>query len=40
LRAGYRPRREFSHVTVRLPRIHEGLKSPIAALGFKVTKGC
>jgi erythronate-4-phosphate dehydrogenase len=40
LRAGYRPRREFSNVTVRLPRIHEGLKSPIAALGFKVTKGC
>jgi erythronate-4-phosphate dehydrogenase len=37
LRAGYRVRREFSNVTVRLPRAHAGLSAPLASLGFKVT---
>jgi len=35
LRAGYRVRREFSNVTVHLPRVHEGLGKVLAALGFR-----
>ena len=35
LRAGYRVRREFSNVTVHLPRVHAELAASIAALGFK-----
>jgi len=36
LRAGYRVRREFSNVTVRLPRVHAAVAAPFAALGFNV----
>ena len=36
LRAIYRVRREFSNVTVRLPRVHAGLAAPLRALGFKI----
>jgi len=35
LRAEYRVRREFSNVTVHLPRIHAGLGEALAALGFR-----
>ena len=35
LRAEYRVRREFSNVTVHLPRAHEGLGKSLAALGFR-----
>lgn len=35
LRAGYRIRREFSNVTVHLPRAHAGLAVSLAALGFR-----
>ena len=34
LRAGYRVRREFSNVTVHLPRCHAGLEKAMIALGF------
>lgn len=39
LRAGYRVRREFSNVTVRLPPMHAGLETALTALGFKCRMG-
>jgi len=36
LRANYRPRREFSNVTIRLSPARSDLRGPLSALGFKI----